>query len=222
MSNTDGSRLLLRDEKFISNPTENSWIWSRDGLEKPHMLEFKKVAQEKLGFGPGLYAIFDTTVGQMVAKLEEEKTPETVRNFVGLALGEKEYTDPVTGKKSTEPFYDGTIFHRIINGFMVQGGDRLGKGMGGPGYRFNDEFHADLTHSGAGILSMANAGPNTNGSQFFITLAATPHLNRRHSVFGKLVKGDDVLKKLGSVPTGPQDRPREDVKIEHLRIIRET
>ncbi|MDR3608560.1 MAG: peptidylprolyl isomerase [Oligoflexia bacterium] len=186
------------------------------------MLQYKKISQEKLGFGPGLYAIFDTTLGQMIARLEEEKTPETVSNFVGLATGEKEYTDPRTGKQSNEPFYDGTIFHRIIEGFMVQGGDRLGQGTGGPGYRFKDEFHPELKHSGLGILSMANAGPGTNGSQFFITLAATPHLNNRHSVFGHLVKGEDVLKKLGSVATGPRDRPVQDVKIEHLRIVRES
>jgi peptidyl-prolyl cis-trans isomerase A (cyclophilin A) len=189
------------------------------------MLEFKKVVQEKLGFGPGLYAIFKTNLGQMVVKLEEEKAPKTVTNFVGLATGEKEYTDPVTGQKSTAPFYDGTIFHRVINGFMIQGGDRLGKGMGGPGYRFEDEFHPELTHSSAGILSMANAGPNTNGSQFFITLGPTPHLNGSsrggHSVFGKIVQGEDVLKKIGDVPTGSQDRPRDEVKIEQLKIVRE-
>jgi peptidyl-prolyl cis-trans isomerase A (cyclophilin A) len=195
------------------------------------MLEFKKVAtlgeNEKLGLGAGLYAIFETTLGQMIVKLEEEKAPKTVSNFVGLATGEKEYTDPLTNKKSNAPYYDGTIFHRVINGFMIQGGDRLGEGMGGPGYNFEDEFHPELKHSGAGILSMANVGkPHTNGSQFFITLAATPHLNGGprggHSVFGKLVKGDDVLRKIGSVPTGSKDRPREDVKIEHLRIVRES
>jgi peptidyl-prolyl cis-trans isomerase A (cyclophilin A) len=180
------------------------------------------VTEEKLGLGKGLYAIFETTQGDMIARLEEEKTPETVKNFVGLATGEKEYTDPKTGKKGNDPFYDGTIFHRIIKNFMIQGGDRLGQGTGGPGYRFKDEFHATLKHTGPGILSMANAGPNTNGSQFFITLVPTPWLDGKHSVFGKIVKGEDVLAKLGAVATGPMDRPREEVGIKRLRIVRES
>ena len=181
----------------------------------------RPVSTENLGLGKGLYAVFETTLGQIICKLEEEKTPETVKNFVGLATGEKEYVDPRTQQKSTEPFYDGTIFHRIIKDFMVQGGDRLGMGTGGPGYRFKDEFHPSLKHSVPGILSMANAGPNTNGSQFFITLVPTPWLDNRHSVFGKVVKGEDVLMKLGTVPTGPQDRPRQEVGIRELRIVRE-
>jgi peptidyl-prolyl cis-trans isomerase A (cyclophilin A) len=180
-----------------------------------------EIETANLGLGKGLYAIFDTTEGEMICRLEEEKTPETVKNFVGLATGEKEYTDPKTQKPSKAPFYDGTIFHRIIKDFMVQGGDRLGQGTGGPGYRFKDEFHPTLKHTSAGILSMANAGPNTNGSQFFITLVATPWLDNRHSVFGQLVKGDDVLKKLGAVETGAQDRPRKEVGIRKLRIVRE-
>jgi peptidyl-prolyl cis-trans isomerase A (cyclophilin A) len=180
------------------------------------------MSEEKLGLGKGLYAVFDTTVGEMICKLEDEKTPETVSNFVGLATGEKEYTDPRTGKKSNEPFYDGTIFHRIIKNFMVQGGDRLGQGTGGPGFRFKDEFHPTLKHTGPGVLSMANAGPNTNGSQFFITLVATPWLDGRHSVFGKVVKGEDVLQALGQVPTGPMDKPKQEVVLRKLRIVRES
>jgi len=180
------------------------------------------IEEGKLGLGKGLYAIFETTLGDMIAKLEDEKTPETVATFVGLATGEKEYTDPRTNQKSNQPFYDGTVFHRIIKDFMVQGGDRLGKGTGGPGFRFKDEFHPSLKHTGAGILSMANAGPNTNGSQFFITLVATPWLDGKHSVFGKLVKGEDVLQKLGTVPTGSMDRPRDEVGIKKLRIVRES
>jgi peptidyl-prolyl cis-trans isomerase A (cyclophilin A) len=191
------------------------------------MLEFKNVqtlpSTEKLGFGPGLYAIFDTTLGQMIAQLEEEKTPETVRNFVGLAMGEKEYTDPRTSKKSMQPYYNGTIFHRVIKGFMIQGGDPLGAGTGGPGFNIQDEFHPSLRHTGAGQLSMANVGrSHTGGAQFFITLAPTPHLDNKHAIFGHLVKGDDVLKKIGTTPTGGQDRPREDVKINSLRVVRET
>ena len=180
------------------------------------------VKEETLGLGKGLYAIFETTLGEMICRLEEEKTPETVKNFVGLATGEKEYTDPNTGKKSNEPFYDGTVFHRIIKNFMIQGGDRLGQGTGGPGYRFKDEFHSSLKHSRAGVLSMANAGPNTNGSQFFITLVPTPWLDGKHYVFGEVVKGADVLQKLGSVPTGSMDRPREEVQLKKVRIVRES
>lgn len=180
-----------------------------------------KVVEENLGLGKGLYAVFETSLGQMICRLEDEKAPETVKNFVGLATGEKEYTDPVTGKKSIEPFYDGTIFHRIIKNFMIQGGDRLGQGTGGPGYRFKDEFHPSLRHSGPGILSMANAGPNTNGSQFFITLVPTPWLDGKHAVFGRLVRGEDVLMKIGSVATGSMDRPREEVKITQLKIVKE-
>jgi peptidyl-prolyl cis-trans isomerase A (cyclophilin A) len=191
-------------------------------FERDNDMPSRPVSEENLGLGKGLYAIFETTQGQMIAKLEEEKAPETVKNFVGLATGEKEYTDPRTNKASHEPFYDGTIFHRIIKDFMIQAGDRLGMGTGGPGYRFKDEFHPTLKHTGPGILSMANAGPNTNGSQFFITLVPTPWLDNKHSVFGKVVKGEDVLKTLGNVATGPQDRPREEVGIKSVKIVRET
>lgn len=179
------------------------------------------IPEENLGLGKGLYAILDTTKGEIVCRLEEEKTPETVKNFVELATGAKEYTDPRTGKKSSEPFYNGTLFHRIIKNFMIQGGDRAGTGMGGPGYKFKDEFHASLKHVGPGVLSMANAGPNTNGSQFFITLAPTPWLDGKHSVFGKVARGQEVVATLGSTPTGPQDRPREEVGIRSVRIVRE-
>lgn len=185
------------------------------------MAPIRPVANENLGLGKGLYAVIDTTLGEMICVLEEEKTPETVKNFVGLATGEKEYTDPKTGSKSTEPFYDGTIFHRIIKNFMVQGGDRLGQGVGGPGYRFKDEFHPSLRHTGPGILSMANAGPNTNGSQFFITLVPTNWLDNKHSVFGHVVKGMEVLTALGAVATGAQDRPKQEVGIKTVRIVRE-
>lgn len=179
------------------------------------------IQEENLNLPKGLYAIFETTLGEMTCRLEEEKTPETVKNFVGLATGEKEYTDPKTGQKSNAPFYDGTIFHRIIKDFMVQGGDRLGAGTGGPGYWFKDEFHPELTHRGPGILSMANAGPNTNGSQFFITLVPTPWLDRKHSVFGEVVQGQETLQQLGAVATGPQDRPREEVGIKKIRVVRQ-
>ena len=179
------------------------------------------IEERNLGLGKGLYAVFDTSSGEIVCRLEEEKTPETVKNFVGLATGEKEYVDPVTGKASREPFYNGTIFHRVIKDFMIQGGDRLGRGTGGPGYRFKDEFDRSLRHDAPGVLSMANAGPNTNGSQFFITLVPTPWLNDKHSVFGRVVRGIDNVLAIGAVQTGSQDRPREEVKIRELKIVRE-
>jgi peptidyl-prolyl cis-trans isomerase A (cyclophilin A) len=179
------------------------------------------MSENKLGLGAGLFAVLETTQGEITVRLEEEKTPETVKNFVGLATGEKEYTDPKTHQKSTTPFYDGTIFHRVIKNFMIQCGDRLGAGTGGPGYRFGDEFHPSLKHDVPGVLSMANAGPNTNGSQFFITLVPTPWLDNRHSVFGKVVKGMEVVSKIGETATGPMDKPREEIRIEKVRIIRE-
>jgi peptidyl-prolyl cis-trans isomerase A (cyclophilin A) len=168
----------------------------------------------------GTYAEFATTEGSFTVRLFEKEAPKTVANFVGLVEGTKEWRDPSTGEKKSGPYYDGIIFHRVISGFMIQGGDRLGTGTGGPGYNFGDEFHPSLRHSRAGILSMANAGPNTNGSQFFITLAPTPHLDNRHSVFGEVVEGLDVVKKIGAVPTGRQDRPVKPVVMNHVTIKR--
>jgi peptidyl-prolyl cis-trans isomerase A (cyclophilin A) len=168
----------------------------------------------------GTYAQFETTEGSFTVRLFEKEAPQTVANFVGLAEGTKEWRDPSSGQKKTGPYYDGIIFHRVISGFMIQGGDRLGTGTGGPGYNFGDEFHPSLRHSRAGILSMANAGPNTNGSQFFITLGPTPHLDNRHSVFGEVVEGMDVVKKIGSVPTGSQDRPVKPVVMNRVTIKR--
>src|SRR5262245_9890003 len=169
---------------------------------------------------PGTYAHFLTNQGQFVVRLYDDVAPKTVANFVGLAEGTKEWKDPVTGKPIKRPFYDGLTFHRVINDFMIQGGCPLGTGTGGPGYRFEDEFSPGARHSRAGILSMANAGPGTNGSQFFITLGATPHLDNRHSVFGEVVEGLDVAKAIGRVKTGPQDRPSPPVTIEKVTIER--
>lgn len=169
--------------------------------------------------GP-LYAALKTSMGDIVIQLFEDKAPKTVANFVGLASGTKEWTDPKTGDKVKRPLYNGTIFHRVIPGFMIQGGDPLGNGTGGPGFRFEDEFHRDLRHTKGGILSMANAGPNTNGSQFFITLAPTLHLDNRHSVFGELVKGEEVLIAIGNVPRNPNDRPIKDVVLKEVVITR--
>jgi peptidyl-prolyl cis-trans isomerase A (cyclophilin A) len=169
---------------------------------------------------PGTYAQFDTSEGPFTIRLFDKEAPKTVANFVGLAEGTREWTDPQTGEKKTAPFYNGVAFHRVIDGFMIQGGDRLGTGTGGPGYKFADEFHPTLRHARAGMLSMANAGPNTNGSQFFITLGPTPHLDNRHSVFGEVVEGMDVVKKIGSVPTGRNDRPVKAVTINQVTIKR--
>ena len=168
-----------------------------------------------------VYADFTTSEGNFSIRLFDKETPNTVENFVGLAEGTKEWTDPRTNQRVRQPYYDGIVFHRVIDGFMIQGGDPLGRGVGGPGYEFADEFHPSLRHSKAGILSMANRGPNTNGGQFFITLAPTPHLDNRHSVFGEVVDGMDVVRKIGSTRTGAQDRPVKDVVIESVKIRRE-
>jgi peptidyl-prolyl cis-trans isomerase A (cyclophilin A) len=165
-------------------------------------------------------AHFETSLGNFTVELFDSKAPKTVANFVGLAEGTIEWTHPGTGAKSRTPFYDGIVFHRVIKGFVIQGGDPLGQGFGGPGYQFEDEFHPDLRHDRAGVLSMANAGPNTNGSQFFITLGATPHLDRRHSVFGAVVKGLDVVEKIGQTPTDRQDRPTTPVVMKKVTIER--
>jgi peptidyl-prolyl cis-trans isomerase A (cyclophilin A) len=168
-----------------------------------------------------VYADFITSEGRFSVRLHDQEAPKTVENFVGLAEGTKEWTDPRTSKRVTQPYYDGIIFHRVIDGFMIQGGDPLGQGIGGPGYNFEDEFHPSLRHSKAGMLSMANRGPNTNGGQFFITLAPTPHLDNRHTVFGEVVEGMDVVRNIGSTRTGSQDRPVKDVVIETVKIRRE-
>ena len=166
-----------------------------------------------------VFAHFTTSEGNFTARLFDAETPNTVANFTGLADGSKEWTDPRTGKKVKQPYFNGTVFHRVIDGFMTQGGDPLGQGTGGPGYTFGDEFNPKLRHSKAGILSMANRGPNTNGGQFFITLAATPWLDDKHSVFGEVVEGIDVVKKIGSTQTSkPGDRPVKPITIQSVTI----
>jgi peptidyl-prolyl cis-trans isomerase A (cyclophilin A) len=157
-----------------------------------------------------IYASFDTTEGKFKIKLFADKAPKTVENFVALAEGTK------TGK----PFYDGTVFHRVIPDFMIQGGDPEGTGRGGPGYRFADEFHPELKHTKKGILSMANAGPNTNGSQFFITVAATPWLDNKHSVFGEVTEGYTVVEKISKAARNSQDRPLKEIKVNSVKIER--
>jgi peptidyl-prolyl cis-trans isomerase A (cyclophilin A) len=167
-----------------------------------------------------VHAEFITSEGNFTVRLFEDEAPSTVANFIGLAEGTKEWTDPRTNKKVKQPYYDGVIFHRVIDGFMIQGGDPLGQGIGGPGYTFADEFHPSLRHNGPGILSMANRGPNTNGGQFFITLAPTPHLDDKHSVFGEVSDGMDVVRTIGKSRTGDRDRPVKDVVIRTVRITR--
>lgn len=169
---------------------------------------------------PGVYAQFVTSEGPFTVRLFDQEAPKTVENFVGLAEGTKQWKDPRTNQSVTTPYYAGVIFHRVIDGFMIQSGDPLGQGTGGPGYKFADEFHATLRHSKAGILSMANSGPNTNGGQFFITLGPTPHLDNRHSVFGEVVEGMDVVRRIGSTPTARQDRPVKDIVIQTITIER--
>ncbi len=168
----------------------------------------------------GTYAIFETSQGNIVVRLLEKEAPKTVANFVGLAEGTKEFMNEKTRQKEKRPFYDGLIFHRVIPQFMIQGGCPQGTGMGGPGYTFADEFHPSLKHSKTGKLSMANAGPGTNGSQFFITVAETPWLDNRHTIFGEVVEGQDVANKISNVPRDSNDRPRTPVTIQKLRIER--
>ena len=169
----------------------------------------------------GLLAKFDTSEGSFTVRLFDREAPKTVENFVALAEGTKAWKDPRTNQTVTKPYYDGVIFHRVIDRFMIQGGDPLGEGIGGPGYTFADEFHPALRHSKAGVLSMANRGPDTNGGQFFITLAPTPHLDDRHSVFGEVVQGMDVVTKIGKAPTNERDRPITPIVIRTIQIERQ-
>jgi peptidyl-prolyl cis-trans isomerase A (cyclophilin A) len=166
-----------------------------------------------------LFAHFTTSEGTFTARLFDAEVPKTVANFAGLAEGTTEWTDPRTGKKTKEPYYNGTIFHRVIADFMIQGGDPLGQGTGGPGYKFADEFNPKLRHSKPGILSMANSGPDTNGGQFFITLVPTSWLDNKHSVFGEIVDGMDVVNKIGKTATSkPGDRPVKPITINSVKI----
>ena len=182
--------------------------------------EFDETPADYVPGDGDLQAVLHTNHGDIQVDLYEDRAPKTVANFVGLATGKRPWKDPQSGETKNDPFYDGIIFHRIIDGFMLQGGDPTGTGRGGPGYKFADEFHPELRHDEAGVLSMANSGPDTNGSQFFITLGPTPHLDDKHAVFGKVVGGMDVVEKIGSVPTDSGDRPREDVVIESVDVQR--
>jgi peptidyl-prolyl cis-trans isomerase A (cyclophilin A) len=168
-----------------------------------------------------LTATLRTNQGTIVVRLLPDHAPKTVQNFVELAEGTREWTDPKTRKKTSAKLYDGTIFHRVIPRFMIQGGDPLGTGTGGPGYQFGDEFHPELVFDRPYLLAMANAGPGTNGSQFFITTVPTHHLDRRHTIFGEVIEGNDVVDAISNVQTGRNDRPVKDVVIESVEISRD-
>ena len=171
--------------------------------------------------GGKVYAHFTTNLGKFTVELFEKDAPKTVANFVGLAEGTKEWTDPKTGAKMKKPFYNGLIFHRVIPDFMIQGGDPLGTGTGDPGYKFADEFGSGRKMDKAGVLAMANAGPNTNGSQFFITLKETNYLNGKHTVFGEVTEGMDTIRKIGETKTSkPGDRPVVPVVMQSVTIER--
>jgi peptidyl-prolyl cis-trans isomerase A (cyclophilin A) len=202
--------LLLATWSFTSQATESKT--TKKSISKKETTKTK---------GTPMFAIFETNKGNIKIKLFADKAPKTVENFVGLAEGTKEFTDPKTGKQTTRPFYDGLVFHRVIPNFMIQGGCPLGTGTGGPGYKFADEFSKDLAHDKPGKLSMANAGPGTNGSQFFITVAATPWLDGRHTIFGEVVEGYENVDAISKVKTGAMDKPAEAIVLKHVKIIRE-
>jgi peptidyl-prolyl cis-trans isomerase A (cyclophilin A) len=170
------------------------------------------------------FATLHTNAGPIRVELFANHAPKTVRNFVELAEGTREYTDPRTGKPGSGPYYDGTIFHRVISGFMIQGGDPTGTGRGGPGYQFSDEFHSERRFDRPYLLAMANAGPGTNGSQFFITVGPTPHLNMRHTIFGEVADDDSrkVVDAIASTQTASGDRPVQDLVIERVEIEQAT
>ena len=176
--------------------------------------KWMKAARE----GKELYATLKTNQGDIVLRLFSNDAPKTVENFVGLAAGEKEWVHPGSGAKSKKPLYDGVIFHRVIPNFMIQGGDPLGQGTGDPGYKFEDEFQSGRRFDKPGILAMANSGPNSNGSQFFITVAPTPHLNNRHTIFGEVVQGYEVVVKISQMPRDRRDKPNEAVVIKKVQL----
>jgi peptidyl-prolyl cis-trans isomerase A (cyclophilin A) len=170
---------------------------------------------------PGTYAIFNTTEGTIVCRLFEKEAPKTVSNFIDLAEGKRDWTHPSSGKKSKDRLYDGTIFHRVIPNFMIQGGDPAGSGMGGPGYKFEDETKGSPhKFDKPGKLAMANSGPNTNGSQFFITVAPTTWLTGNHTIFGEVIEGQDIADKIANLPRGAQDKPKKDVVLQSVVIER--
>jgi peptidyl-prolyl cis-trans isomerase A (cyclophilin A) len=188
-----------------------------------HRTSFPSVKELVPGEGE-LRAIFHTNMGDFTARLLEDVAPNTVSSFVGLATGRGEWIDPATGSPGSGGYYDGVIFHRVIPGFVIQGGDRTGTGRAGPGYTYDDECSASAKHKGKGILSMANAGirggRGTNGGQFFVTLGPTPHLDGKHTVFGQVITGIEIVDKIGSTRTAAGDRPIQDMRMETVEIVR--
>jgi len=184
---------------------------------------YRRIAQDReVLVAEQVFAIIHTSMGDVTVQLFPDHAPLTVQNFIGLATGTKEWTDPRSKAASTEPLYSGTVFHRVIAGFMIQGGDPLGTGTGGPGYQFKDEFHSELVFDRKYLLAMANAGPGTNGSQFFITVVPTPWLTMKHTIFGEVADAEsqDVVEAIAAVRTGPRDRPLQDVVIKNIDIER--
>ncbi|MFH1386677.1 MAG: peptidylprolyl isomerase [bacterium] len=164
------------------------------------------------------FAVLETSLGRIVCELYPDQAPMTVKNFAGLAKGEQAWTDPKTKEIVKKPLYNGTIFHRVIPNFMIQGGDPLGLGIGGPGYKFEDECVEELAFDQVGRLAMANSGPGTNGSQFFITVAETPWLNGKHTIFGQVIEGQEVVEQIANTPRGANDRPKTDVILKSVTI----
>lgn len=215
----------FRAEANDTQTEDTKKVQTTDSKKETPKADAKKTADKAKPTKQGskkMYALFETNQGNFKVELYADKAPNTVANFVDLAEGKKEYKDPKTGetKKITKKFYDGLVFHRVIKDFMIQGGCPDGNGTGGPGYRFEDEFAPGLKHSEPGILSMANAGPNTNGSQFFITTVPTPWLDGRHAIFGKVVEGLPVVMKIGATKTGSGDRPVDPIRITSVKIER--
>lgn len=194
--------------------TETKKATSESSAPAPEKTDKTKKTDKKV---KDMIANFETSKGNFKIKLFADKAPKTVENFVGLAEGTKEWTDPKSGKKVKKPFYDGLIFHRVIPNFMIQGGDPMGNGTGGPGFQFADEIAPELKHDKPGMLSMANAGPNTNGSQFFVTVAKTPWLDGKHAVFGEVIEGMDVVMEISKAKSS-QDRPVEPITIKSVKI----
>ncbi len=209
---------LERANKRLEGDNEAALAKSKADREAAEAAR-KAAMFEKLGVSGGkkLHATFVTSQGDIHCTLRHEQAPETVLNFVELARGDREWVDPRTEQKSTAKLYDGTIFHRVISDFMIQGGDPLGKGIGGPGYQFADEVGDFTVFDHPGILAMANSGPDTNGSQFFITEGTPDHLNGKHSIFGDC-ENLDVVKKITSVPKNRQDKPDTDVVLKTVQI----
>jgi len=194
-------------------------LWAQGAKRKSSAPAKPRAPEIKLNQPPGLYAVFDTTMGRIVCRLFPDKTPEAVRNFVGLANGTKRWYDLKSKAWTHRHFYDGLTFHRVIPEFMIQGGDQLGNGTGTPGFKFKDEFSPDLTFDKPGKLAMANAGPNSNGSQFFITVAPTPHLNNHHTIFGEVVEGQEVADAISQVPRNSSDKPNTPVITKKVTIV---